>query len=364
MDRKGEILVAIVTDRMGGAKGRAAPRTKAEIETSPERPKALRVRPEGIPAELREIPQWVCWRYEWREDKQGKGRWTKVPLDPKTGRLAKSTDPATWGTFQQALAYYHSGKADGIGFVFAPDDPFAGVDLDDCRNPDTQTIEPWAAEIVARLKSYAEVSPSGTGVKAFLRGEVPADGHRKGQVEIYDRGRYFAVTGRQLPDAPAIVKRRPKALAQLHDRLFAPSISSDGTVSATLISNSEAPATLLSGKPLGLSDGEIIRKAKAAKSGDRFPRLWAGDTSDYGSHSEADLALCGLLAHWTGPDPERIDCLFRQSGLMRAKWDREDYRRRTIAKALSGRSEFYSPGRNARGHRRHKTKTIRFTVEL
>ena len=91
----------------------------------------------------------------------------------------------------------------------------------------------------------------------------------------------------------------------------------------------------------GLSDSEVIQKALAASNGVRFSRLWNGDTSGYGSHSEADLALCGMLAFWTGGDATRIDTLFRQSGLYRKKWDRNDYRNRTIREALSGKTEFY-----------------------
>jgi hypothetical protein len=93
----------------------------------------------------------------------------------------------------------------------------------------------------------------------------------------------------------------------------------------------------------GLSDTEIVSKALTASNGERFSRLWAGDASGYGSHSEADLALCGMLAFWSGGVAARIDALFRQSGLYRKKWEREDYRERTIAEALKGKSEFYVP---------------------
>jgi hypothetical protein len=91
----------------------------------------------------------------------------------------------------------------------------------------------------------------------------------------------------------------------------------------------------------GLSDNDVISRALSASNGERFSRLWNGDTSGYGSHSEADLALCGMLAFWTGGDASRIDFLFRQSGLYREKWDRKDYRNRTIAEALSSKTKFY-----------------------
>jgi hypothetical protein len=101
-----------------------------------------------------------------------------------------------------------------------------------------------------------------------------------------------------------------------------------------------------------LLDEEIIEKASAAENSEKFLRLWAGDTTGYEhddneGHSEADLALCAMLAFWTGPDPDRIHRLFRQSGLYRRKWERADYRQRTIARALDGKTEFYEPGQTA-----------------
>jgi hypothetical protein len=113
--------------------------------------------------------------------------------------------------------------------------------------------------------------------------------------------------------------------------------------------DSAAPRTNGHGEPTaalgavgnGLSAEEVVRKASSASNGERFARLWAGDTSDYGSHSEADLALCGMLAFWSGGDAVRTDALFRHSALYRAKWDRDDYRKKTIAEALSGKTEFY-----------------------
>ena len=100
---------------------------------------------------------------------------------------------------------------------------------------------------------------------------------------------------------------------------------------------------------MSLDDRDLLDKASAASNGADFDALWRGDLSGHGSASEADLALCNHLAFWTGGDPARIDSLFRQSGLMRDKWDREDYRDRTIAKALEGRTEYYTPGGVASG---------------
>src|SRR5262249_31070447 len=150
------------------------------------------------------------------------GRWTKVPIDPKSGGRASSTDPATWGTFEQAQGHCRRHGLAGIGFAFTKEDDIAGVDIDDCRDPATGEIDQEAKEIIEKLGSYSEISPSSTGVKVFLKGKLPAKGNRKGRVEMYDHGRFFAVTGRKLEGSPSRVLRRPKALARLHAQLFPP----------------------------------------------------------------------------------------------------------------------------------------------
>src|SRR5262245_59895877 len=161
-----------------------------------ERPKVLPVLPDNIPAALKALRQWVCWRLEFRGKK-----WTKIPVNPHTGGNAESDAPASWGTFAETLAYHqsHPDTTDGIGYVFSPDDPFAGVDFDDCLDVETGELTAWGRDLVQMLDSYTEDSPSGTGVKVWVRGKKPGDRCRKayqgGEVEIYDRVRYFAVTG-------------------------------------------------------------------------------------------------------------------------------------------------------------------------
>jgi primase-polymerase (primpol)-like protein len=211
------------------------------------------------------------------------------------------------------------------------------VDVDGCRDPETGEIESWALEIAAELDSYAEASPSGTGLKVFLRGELPSGRRRKGSIEMYDRGRFFTTTGHRLADFPATVNERQEELSRLHRRVFGPEKAARG---GGLADRTAAG--------MSLSDSELIDRAMRAANGEKFSRLWAGDTSPYASpgnegRSEADLALCSLLAFWCGPDEERIDRLFRESGLMRRKWQRGDYRALTLAVALD-RGEFWSGG--------------------
>jgi primase-polymerase (primpol)-like protein len=148
---------------------------------------------ENIPERLTERPQWVNWRLEERDDKM-----TKVPYTPGTLRRASSTDLMTWRTFSEALTAYEAGGSsyDGIGFVFCSADPFAGIDLDKCRNPESGEISPWAEKIISSVQEgYVEISPSGTGIHIIVEGTVRGGGMRKGKLEMYGRDRFFTITG-------------------------------------------------------------------------------------------------------------------------------------------------------------------------
>jgi putative DNA primase/helicase len=159
---------------------------------------------ENIPGELTERPQWVCWRLEERD-----GLSTKVPYTPGTERRASSTDLMTWRTFEEAFTAYEAEEPvayDGIGFCFSSADPFVGIDVDDCRDPKSGRIEPWALKIADRVQEgYVEASPSGTGVHIIVEGSVRDGGRSRkkvhlngevvGEIEMYSRGRFFTITG-------------------------------------------------------------------------------------------------------------------------------------------------------------------------
>jgi len=293
----------------------------------------------NTPACLREPPQWVCWRYE----NEPGGRFRKVPVDPPTGRPASSTDPATWGTFEQAVDACAGGGYAGVGFVFTANDPYCGIDLDDCRD-EAGTLAGWSAEIVGELASYTEVSPSGRGVKVFVRATKPGDRCRAayagGEVEMYDQGRFFTVTGNILQNVSADVEERQAALDALYAKVFGPAVTPP-----TVTTEPAVPAPCL------LTDDEIIRLAGSPKrkngAGRKFADLFEGRWDGYfGSASEADSALCWTLAYYT-KDPDQIDRIFRRSGLYRPKWDerhgRATYGALTIQKALAGVTGQYTP---------------------
>jgi primase-polymerase (primpol)-like protein len=150
---------------------------------------------QNLPAELTTLTQWVGWRREHRD-----GKPTKIPMRPDGKGKASTTDPATWGTIDQARAAARRYNFDGIGFVFTADDPYIGIDLDKCRRPETGEIADWAIDILFLLAdAYAEASPSGTGIHIITQGRVPGGRYkapyRGGVVEMYDRARYFTVTG-------------------------------------------------------------------------------------------------------------------------------------------------------------------------
>ena len=147
---------------------------------------------EAIPRELRDLDQWVGWK---RVHRDGASKPTKIPLDAKTGNTASTTDPTTWASFEAALAAFRSGQGDGIGFVFSPDDPYTGIDLDHCYDPVTGTMADWAQDIIDRFDSYTEWSPSGMGIHIIIKAQLPGKGRRKGSIEMYSEGRYFTVTG-------------------------------------------------------------------------------------------------------------------------------------------------------------------------
>lgn len=324
---------------MSTCNGTAAKRrSKEEIVTAPEKPEACPVLYDNIPAELRERSQWVCWAYVRRD-----GRWTKVPKNPRTGANAEANDPTTWGTFEEACTYHqlHDDLVDGIGYVIAEDDPYTGVDVDDCF--DGEAVKPDSAKILDALDSYTEESPTATGFKCIARGKKPGDRCKETRrdVEIYDRGRFFTVTGRHKSGCPDTIEDRQAEIEQLYNDLF-----------DAKTAGQDKPKATWTGATDGWSDEQLLAKAKGAANGDKFAALWGGDTSRHnGDGSSADEALCCMLVFWCGPDKTRVDGLFRQSGLMRPKWDEvhhgdgRTYGEMTVGQALEYQHEYYSPKR-------------------
>lgn len=283
---------------------------------------------DAIPAELKALRNWVCYRLEVRE---GTPKPTKVPYSP-SGSKARANDPSTWSTFEVCVAAASTRDFDGIGFEFTP--PYVGVDLDECRSRVTGQVEDWAQRIIDQLKGYAEVSQSGTGIHIIVKGDLPPGGRKRGGIEVYSEGRYFTMSGEHVEGTPLSVEPRTAEMAAFHSEHFPPA--------------PPAPERPVPSAPSNLADEDVLSRASTAANGWRFNALWHGEWEHlgYNSQSEADLALCAILAFWCGRDTSRIDSLFRQSGLMREKWNRADYRSKTLALAIAGAGETYSGGSN------------------
>ena len=292
--------------------------------------------PEGIPKELQAVPRWVCWAYTWSRTKK---KWDKPPRRVD-GRLASSTDAASWCDFVRAVDAVESGapRFDGVGHVLRGDGLVA-LDLDRCiaegrksavRAGDLAGIDAWARAIVRELDSYTELSPSGRGLRIFVRASlVPTSGNRRGCFEVYDRGRYVTVTGDHIATMPRTIEARQRALDVVVARML-PS----NTIPAP---SPRAPVAALA------DDDALLERARRARNGGQFRALFdRGELAAFGQdHSRADLALCSMLAFWCGFDALRIERLFRRSALFREKWDErhrrsgETYGQMTVAKALS-----------------------------
>jgi len=160
------------------------------------RPTALPVQFQSIPADLKAIPRWVLWRNVQRTKPDGTKVWAKLPIST-SGKAASSTNPDTWSTYDDVADEMLMGAYDGIGLILGDD--VQGIDLDDCRDPATGELTELAQEVLDNVDGYAEVSPSGTGIKLFSKTNLDATRTKKEVgVELYKDGRYFTVTGHRI----------------------------------------------------------------------------------------------------------------------------------------------------------------------
>jgi len=299
--------------------------------------------PSNIPEELKS-ESFMLWRYEERD-----GRKTKPPLNPNTGLRGDVTDPIQWTDYETALGAHQSGRyrSNGISVVVHPDSGLVGLDLDHCIVDGKFSEE--AQEIVDGVCSYSEISPSGEGVRIFLYGKLPDKGRRRGNFECYDKGRHLTVTGNHIQSTPDKINNNQETLDWFHRKFIAGEAISDETEIHKLPDqiNTESDQS-----PSQVSTAEtksILEKIRASKQKDKFDRLFKGDIAEYSSQSEADLALCSILAFWTGRNNSFIDEVFRKSGLFRQKWDEKHfsdgttYGQSTINKSIENCKEVYTP---------------------
>jgi len=285
--------------------------------------------------ELKKLRIWTAWRYE-----NAGGRKTKVPVDANGYRTgADKAHEGSLMTFECAKKAKERLAADGIMMKVMPG--FFFIDIDGRDEKDRE-----AAEVLDCMDTYSERSPNG-GIHIIGRcddNRIPQENGKlagkyytknpKHKMEIYFGGltsRFAAYTGSSITGS-GINLRTDEAALFLDAYMLRP-------LRKKAPERSEGP-------PLSLSDSEVISKAESSRQGVKFRELYSGDTSSYGSHSEADMALLSMLAFWCGGDRNQMDRIFRSSGLMRDKWDRNlsgsTYGMISVGNAASHATSFYT----------------------
>jgi hypothetical protein len=222
-----------------------------------------------VPAELRSIARWVGWKARLKPN----GKLDKLPCSPHTGSVGDAHDPATWGSFEQAIAAMRRYRLDGIGIVLTEEDSLVGVDLDGCLD-DASVIAPWAQDIIAELDSYTERSPSGRGLRIFAFGGLPPGRRKVGDLELYDDARFLTVTGRHLEGTPATVEERDFELRDLHARRLGSQVGETGPAITAPNDVDDEPPVRLDAAGLAAWRGERVVRKEDGKV-DRSRTLYA-----------------------------------------------------------------------------------------
>ncbi len=285
----------------------------------------------NIPDELKQLNNWCVWKFENRNGKR-----TKIPFNAETGEFAKSNDKSTWSSYETAV---NAQGVDGIGFFFEP--PYLGIDIDDIdddlhRFKQGDKLDNIVSEFNEAFKSYTEVSPSGNGLHIIVKGKIPGNRRRKGNIEMYDSGRFFTMTGKTIGKYKDVTEVSKQVFKTIYDKYLP-----DNTVQYPTTNNYQQNIH-------NLSEIDVINEIYKSKQAKLFDDLMKGNYEPYyTSHSEADMALANILAFWCAKDYSQMDSIFRQSNLYRDKWDEKrknsTYGEQTLFKAINEANNIYTP---------------------
>jgi primase-polymerase (primpol)-like protein len=308
---------------------------------------------------LKTREEWVCWTYEVRD-----GDKTKPPIQAEGGsRYAKTNDPGTWASYGEAVAYHEREDTDteGVGLMLSDVGIVAGVDLGGRRNTKTGDLEPWAEDIIERLDTYFEVSPSGTGVRGFLLGSLPEGRNKQKQertldmpdwvveeknaeVELYDSVRYMTFTGEHIDGTPTEAQQRGDALASVHADYVQTDEDQADLEEASAVSDIDIDSSDSTSDEYTNEYGASLEsiRGRDEKLDELLSRLEPSYTlpNDDDSASGYDLAAASKLWFWRFSEHD-IASILRQYR-NRSKMSRDDYVRPTIQNASGG--EQYTPG--------------------
>ncbi len=289
---------------------------------------------ENIPEDLKKLKQWVCYKVE-KEIKAGEEHFTKRLINPYTGKWAKVSEPRDWAYYSIAIKQMAKYKCDGISLCLTSlkgedlrNDIFC-IDLDKVLSENETTefgnFEAYKTYEMFKGKTYIEYSISGRGLHILGIGNLAENSRcKKEPIETYDKNRFMSLTGAVTPDSIQSLGKLETELREANKAFIGvPVIYNANSVKRGLITE---------------DDRTLIDKIKNSKQGQKFCNLFEVG-SNCGDDSSDDFALCRILAFWTGNDELRIDSIFRQSALMRPKWDRNHgsmtYGQLTIRNAIS-----------------------------
>lgn len=285
----------------------------------------------NIPDELKQLNNWCVWKFENRNGKR-----TKIPFNAATGEFAKSNDKSTWSSYETAV---NAEGVDGIGFFFDP--PYLGIDIDDIdddlhRFKQGDKLDNIVSEFNEAFKSYTEVSPSGNGLHIIVKGKIPGSRRRKGNIEMYDSGRFFTMTGKNIGKYKDVTEVSEQVFKTIYNKYLP-----DNTIKYPTTNNYQENIH-------NLSEIDVINEIYNSKQAKLFDDLMKGNYEPYyTSHSEADMALANILAFWCAKDYSQMDSIFRQSNLYRDKWDEKrknsTYGEQTLFKAINEVNNIYTP---------------------
>ena len=293
----------------------------------------------SIPESMRAVPRWCVWQ------KHSDGR--KIPYQVLPNSVwsrryrCESDNPSMWVSFDEALECYMKSNGHLGGLSFALGDGWWGVDFD--KVIVDGKMHPQVKSWLVSLGGYQELSQSERGEHVVNNGGVLSDAFLgtaetgrqfKGipavgmATEVYDRRRFFYLTGKGGGDPI----ENQAGLSALCDELLALKAAMQRKPKPKRTSRSNSPAS----RSVTLSDDAVIDKIRRSRQAVKFDALFSGHIGAYPSASEADMALTSILMGWCQNDKAQVERLFERSGLAkREKWDREDYRERTLAKAES-----------------------------
>ena len=279
-----------------------------------EREKALRA---AVPDEMKARKNWVAVR-TWKSAE--KDKLSKRPIDCNTGNYAESDNPETWTTFDKALEYVREHGGTTVAYALDGKDKVSCVDIDRCFDENGELSETAKEALKRSGATYAERSVSGNGLHIFGK----TDGmdlrtfSKGGDLEFYQKEQFIAMTG----DGA-----KTKDLVNFDSCGMKPYLESKCEKRIEWKGVCKGENGLSS-----MSDKDVVEKAREAKNGDKFKRLYTGEDLQ-NNHSNSDMSLMNILAYWCNGDKEQMLRIFATSGLFRPNKS-ADYYEHTAIKAL------------------------------